>query len=607
MRCTLVLLALLTACARPTPVDNPTAVEQVAPDEPSAELAAFFEEVYQRRLADDPVRQAYLGMHERNDEWTDNSPEARERRLDEARADLEALRARFPMETLNAQDQLSWRLFEYEVAEWEAAWTFREHDYPVNQMFGTHSWIPSFLISIHTVGDADDARAYVARLRGVPALMDELMAGMKRREENGILPPAFVFPRVLEDCGNILTGAPFDDSAEDSALLADFRGKVAALEIEEAEQQALVAEVSAALTEDFAPAYQSLMALLEDQQSRATTDHGVWKFSDGAEFYAHRLQASTTTTMSAEEIHQVGLDEVARIHDEMRAIMATVGFEGDLQAFFEFMRTDEQFYYPNTEEGREAYLADAKGLIDALEARLDEVFLTKPQSRMVVKRVEAWRERSAGKAFYQRGAPDGSRPGNYYANLYDMADMPTYQMEALAYHEGIPGHHMQGSIAMELQGIPEFRKQGGYTAYGEGWGLYSEFLPKEMGLYSDPYSDFGRLAMELWRACRLVVDTGMHHKKWTREEAIDYLAQNTPNPQGDIVKAIERYIVMPGQATAYKIGMIEILRLRESARSRLGERFDVREFHDVVLTSGPVPLSILGENVDAWVDSVLAG
>ena len=238
---------------------------------------------------------------------------------------------------------------------------------------------------------------------------------------------------------------------------------------------------------------------------------------------------------------------------------------------------------------------------------MDEVFLTKPQSRMVVKRVEAWRERSAGKAFYQRGAPDGSRPGNYYANLYDMADMPTYQMEALAYHEGIPGHHMQGSIAMELQGIPEFRKQGGYTAYGEGWGLYSEFLPKEMGLYSDPYSDFGRLAMELWRACRLVVDTGMHHKKWTREEAIDYLAQNTPNPQGDIVKAIERYIVMPGQATAYKIGMIEILRLRESARNRLGERFDVREFHDVVLTSGPVPLSILGENVDAWVDSVLAG
>jgi uncharacterized protein (DUF885 family) len=224
----------------------------------------------------------------------------------------------------------------------------------------------------------------------------------------------------------------------------------------------------------------------------------------------------------------------------------------------------------------------------------------------VVKAVEPFREASPGKAFYNRPAPDGSRPGTYYANLYRMRDMPIYQMEALAYHEGIPGHHMQIAIALELEDVPMFRKWSSYTAYSEGWGLYTEYLPKEYGFYADPYSDFGRLAMELWRACRLVVDTGLHHKRWTREEAIDYLATNSPNPQGDVVKAIERYIVMPGQATAYKIGMIKILELREKAMTALGERFDIREFHDVVLKNGPVPLAVLETLVNEYIASKTA-
>ncbi|TNE86551.1 MAG: DUF885 domain-containing protein [Deltaproteobacteria bacterium] len=597
----LLTLTLLAACPKPAPVETAVEAPAAAPA-PAAnpELAAFFDEVWQARLADDPVRQAYLGMHDRNDEWTDRSPAAEERRLELARTHLAAMRERFDPATLSPQDALSYRLFEHEVTEWEAGWAFREHDYPVNQMFGAHSWIPSFLISIHQVADKQDAEAYIARVRGVPGLIDELIAGMERRESAGVLPPAFVFPRVLDDCRNILDGAPFAEG-EDSALRADFRKKLAGLDLPEDEAAALLADADAAFTDAFGPAYERLIATLEDQQTRATTDDGVWKFADGAAYYAHRLKVSTTTEMSADEIHELGLSEVTRIHEEMRAIMANVGFEGDLQAFFAFMETDPQFLLPDTDEGRAEYLAQATALIDDMESRLDEVFLTKPQSRIEVKRVEPWREQSAGKAFYQRGAPDGSRPGRYYANLYEMADMPTYQMAALAYHEGIPGHHMQGSIAMELTGIPEFRKQGHYTAYGEGWGLYAEFLPKEMGLYADPYSDFGRLAMELWRACRLVVDTGIHHKQWTREQAIAYLDENTPNAEGDIVKAIERYIVMPGQATAYKVGMLEILRLRAHAQQELGEAFDLREFHDVVLTRGPVPLSVLGENVDAWI------
>jgi uncharacterized protein (DUF885 family) len=244
-------------------------------------------------------------------------------------------------------------------------------------------------------------------------------------------------------------------------------------------------------------------------------------------------------------------------------------------------------------------------MIDTMREALPNVFNTFPQADMVVKAVEPFREKAAGKAFYQRPAPDGSRPGVYYANLYRMQDMPLYQMEALAYHEGIPGHHMQLAISQELTGIPKFRKYGGFTAYTEGWGLYSKFLPKEMGFYEDPYSDFGRLAMELWRAARLVVDTGLHEKKWTREDAINYLLENTPNPEGDCRKAIERYIVMPGQATAYKIGMIKILELREDAKARLGDAFDIRDFHDVVLKDGPVPLQILEENVEVWITDQL--
>jgi uncharacterized protein (DUF885 family) len=265
------------------------------------------------------------------------------------------------------------------------------------------------------------------------------------------------------------------------------------------------------------------------------------------------------------------------------------------------MRDDEQFYYPNTDEGKARYLSEATNLIDDMRLKLDEMFITKPKAKLNVKAVEAFREQSAGKAFYQRPSEDGTRSGLYYANLYDMKAMPTYQMEALAYHEGIPGHHMQLAIQQELKDVPKFRKFGGYTAYIEGWGLYSEYLPKEFGAYQDPYSDFGRLAMELWRACRLVVDTGIHSKKWTREKGIAFYSDNTPNAVSDVVKMVERHIVMPSQATAYKIGMLKILELRANAKTKLGDRFNIREYHDQILKYGPLPLNVLEAKVDAWI------
>lgn len=364
----------------------------------------------------------------------------------------------------------------------------------------------------------------------------------------------------------------------------------------------MIKKAKKALVDHVKPAYQKMIETLEDEAQRATTDNGVWKFPKGKEYYQNQLNRYTTTNLSAEEIHKIGLQEIDRIHQEMKSIMKEVGFEGSLQDFFKFMKEDPRFYYEQNEKGKAAYLQKAKAIIDEMRSRLDELFLTLPKAKLKVKPVEAFREKSAGIAFYERPALDGSRPGIYYVNLYDMKAVSKYQMEALAYHEGIPGHHMQIAIAQELKGIPQFRKFGGYGAYIEGWGLYSEYLPKEIGFYKDPYADFGRLAMELWRACRLVVDTGIHHKKWSREEGIEFYKKNTPNAESDCIKMVERHIVMPGQATAYKIGMKKILDLREKSKAALGEDFDMKEFHDVILLDGALPLDILEFKVDRWIE-----
>lgn len=572
----------------------------------SERLNAFFEEVFDRDLARSPMSQTYLGIKDDYDKWDDISDARQDEDLALVRQDLARLRTEFDFAGLGHEDQLSYRIFEYLGERTLEGDRWRRVGYPVNQMFGWQSQIPSFLINMHQVTDAADAKAYVARLNGVSGLMDQVVEDLRLRVEAGVLLPAFVFPKVLRDSRNVITGAPFTDG-DDSPLYADIKAKVAALDLGDEESERLIGAARKALLESVKPAYENLIATLEVQQPRSKGNNGIWAQPDGDAYYAYKLEFYTTTDMTADAIHDFGLQDVARIHDEMRAIMAKTGFDGTLADFFAFMRDDPRFYYPNTEEGREQYLARAKDIVETIKGRLDEVFITKPKADMLVKRVEAFREKSAGKAFYQSPALDGSRPGTYYVNLYDMTQAPIYQMEALAYHEGIPGHHMQIAIKQELQDLPRFRKFAYFGAYTEGWGLYAEKLPKEMGLYEDPYSDFGRLAMEIWRAARLVVDTGLHAKKWTREEAIAYLDENTPNPHADNVRAIERYLVMPGQATSYKIGMTRILGLREKARQELGAAFDIRKFHDVVLRDGALPLSLLEEQVNGWIASVQSG
>jgi uncharacterized protein (DUF885 family) len=477
------------------------------------------------------------------------------------------------------------------------------YNYPLNQMHGMQAEIPAFLINMHQIKDKSDAEAYIARLHGLKDLFAQLEVNLKEREKAGIMPPKFVFDHIISDSENIVKGKPFDTSNVNSTLWEDFTSKIASLELEEDDRKSLEKQAEDALINAVKPAYSSLVVLLKEQKQLATNDDGAWKFPNGLEFYNNALARTTTTKMTADEIHKLGLDEVARIHNEMNVIKDQVGFKGSLQEFFVFMKNDNQFYFPATTEGKKEYMDKATEIINTMKSRLDELFITKPKADIIVKAVEGFREKSAGKAFYQQPALDGSRPGTYYANMYTMKAMPSYQMEALAYHEGIPGHHMQIAIAQELQDVPMFRKLGGYTAYVEGWGLYSEFIPKEMGFYSDPYSDFGRLAMELWRACRLVVDTGIHTKKWTRQKGIDYYVINTPNALSDAVKMVERHIVMPSQATAYKVGMNKIIELRKNAKEKLGAKFNIREFHEVVLSNGAVPLNVLSDLVDEWIAS----
>ena len=605
LRTTISALALslstaLVGCSTTNTEQSQATTAAVQKNQSESEKAnALFEQIFLENVMASPVNQTYLGIKKDYDKWDEISEQADQQDLARNKKNLKEL-ASIDESKLDAQTKLSLKLMKQSLENQVADYQWRFHNYPVNQMYGVHSTTPSFLINQHQITDVKDAQAYISRLNGIKQRFEQLETALKVRADKGIIAPKFVFNYVISDSENLLKGQPFT-KGNDSVLWADFKKKVAKLKLEKSQEHSLLTDAKKALLDNVGPAYTKFIAYTKTLQQQADTRDGVWKLPQGEAFYNNALARTTTTDMTSNEIHELGLSEVARIHGEMRQIMHKVGYKGTLQEFFKFMRDDAQFYYPNTEEGRQKYLKEATALIDNMTSRLDEVFKIKPKAPLIVKRVEAFREKSAGKAFYNQPAPDGSRPGMYYANLYDMKAMPIYQMEALAYHEGNPGHHMQIAIAQELEGVPNFRKYGRYTAYVEGWGLYSEFFPKEMGLYQDPYSDFGRLAMELWRACRLVVDTGIHEKKWTREQGIEYYTSNTPNAVSDAVKMVERHIVMPSQATAYKIGMLKILELRNKAQQQLGDKFDIRDFHTLILKNGPLPLDVLEQKVENWV------
>ena len=589
------------------------AQQPAAPSDDTARINAWFEKKYEEQLAFSPIQQTFLGR--KSAAIDDMSLAAQDKQLAWQRASVAEMKQSFDYAKLSPEAQTSYDLWIYQLQQAEAALPFRANAYVFDQMSAIHAFFPQLLVAFHRVDDASDMEAYVARIRESGRAVRQLIEISKRNVVSGVRPPRFAFDFVIDESTKIITGAPFDESGTDSAVWADVKAKVADLQkkgaLDEAKGKALVEEARAALTGPFRGAYQDLIAWQkEDRLNAPEKTSGVGSLPNGAAYYRERLANQTTTTLTADEIHQIGLDEVARLRREMDTIRAEVGFTGDLQAFFAELRDkkdDARYYYPDTDEGRAAYIKDATAAIDRIKAVLPKYFGILPKADLVVKRVEPFREQPGAAQHYFPSTPDGSRPGVYYAHLSDMKAMPKAELEVIAYHEGLPGHHMQVAIAQELTAIPTFRRQGIFTPYAEGWGLYAEWLAREMpGTYQDPYSRFGRLGSEMWRAIRLVVDTGLHAKGWSEEQAVQYFLANSATTEAQARSEVRRYMVTPGQATAYKIGMLKIQELRRKAEAALGERFDIRAFHDTVLGGGSMPLTMLEQRIDRWIAAVHA-
>ena len=574
-------------------------------------LNQWFDEKFEEELAFSPLRQTALGRKTDYDKIDDLSLEAQQEQVRWWQRAVAEMEANFDYEALDDQAKLSWDMFVFRKNQAESALKYADHAYILEQMDGPHTRIPNLVLAQHKVEIESDMQAFIARLGGIGQAMDQSLVRAKANAEAGVRPPRFAYDTVIEESQGLISGAPFDDG-EPSAFWEATEERLGTLveagTITEERAEELREEARSVLIDQLAPAYQRVIDwMTEDRVNTDEVAQGVSALPKGDEFYAFKLNQMTTTDLTADEIHELGLSEVERIRAEMEAIKDKTGFEGSLQEFFVFTRTDDQFFFPDNEAGAQMYIDRAEMHINELTERLPEFFGQLPKAPLVVRRVEAFREQDGAAQHYQSGTPDGSRPGVYYAHLSDMTAMPIPPLEAIAYHEGNPGHHMQVSIAQETEGVPKFRAYGEYIpAFGEGWGLYSEALAKEMGGYEDPYSDFGRLQSEMWRAIRLVVDTGIHAKGWTEDEAVQYCLENSPNPETVARSEVRRYFVLPGQATSYKIGMIRIQELREKARQELGENFDVRGFHDTVLGSGDVPLPILEKQVDNWIASVKA-
>src|SRR5713101_8077239 len=568
-------------------------------------LNLFYDKVFAEVLCDHSELLSMLGLVEQfgitshNGKLDDESPEHQKREFDRWKRDLTQLR-QYPLDRQSQSQELSTHVLDWFLKMQIEGEKWQWHNYPVNQLFGVQNQFPSFMANTHRLLNRKDCEYYLMRLDALPKKFDQLIDDLKVREEKQILPPRFVVEEVLKEMTDFI-GTP----ASENILATSFKTRAAKIDkltgAQRADFQTLVeTEISSKVY----PAYQKLIDYFRGILPKTTTDDGVWKLSDGDAYYAYQLRQNTTTALKPDEVHELGLREVARIEGEMRTILDANGFAGQpIGEAMDKLAKDPRFLYPNDDKGRADALAEYSRLItQATDRSSKQLFLTTPRAKIEVRRVPEFKEATAPGAYYDFAAMDGTRPGIFFANLRDMNEVPKWSMPTLAYHEGVPGHHWQISTAEELKAVPQFRKVIPFTAYMEGWALYCEWLAKQAGWYdNDPFGDLGRLRDELFRAVRLVVDTGIHAKHWTREQAIAYMREKTGMGEKEVKSEIERYIVAPGQACAYKIGMLKIQELRVRAQKELGEKFDQREFHDAVLKNGALPLEILEEQVNDYI------
>ena len=576
----------------------------------NARLNTWFDERYDEQLDFSPQTKTRLGDKSDYGFLNDYSIAGADQQLRWRRQSVAAMQAEFDYSLLTEDGKLSYDMWNYALDRADAGIPFRQHGYIFGRG-GPHAALPNFLINYHRVDDASDIEAYLSRLGELDRVFGELLDRARSASKAGIRQPAFAYDFAITEIDRVTSGVPFNtnDGSPNSPIWTDIQGKIEALVesdlISSDQAQEYIVQAQGILVGEVMSSYQEILAWLEQDKAFASeTSQGVWALPDGENYYNYRLAQMTTLEFTADEIHEIGLAEVARLHLAMEKIKTAVDFEGSLQDFFVFMREDDRFYFPNTDEGRQDYLNLNNEYLDAITLKLPDYFGRLPKAQLEVRRVEYFREQTGAAQHYASGTPDGSRSGVFYSHMSDMSTLPTFQIEDVAYHEGSPGHHMQISIQQELTGVPRFRTQYRTTAYTEGWGLYAEWLAKEMGAFEDPYSDFGRLSGELWRAIRLVVDTGIHAQQWGEERAVQYFIDNSAQAEGAIRSEIQRYITGPGQATAYKIGMMKFQELRLNAESALGNNFDIRTFHDVVLGVGALPMPLLESRVDRWVEEV---
>jgi uncharacterized protein (DUF885 family) len=543
-----------------------------------------------------------MGINGHNAHLDDVHPD----RTDELFAEMTAFREglhEYDDDSLDASQRLTKDIALYLTAMVEDAKAYRYHNYPANQMAGIQSAFPSFMDSSHQVRTMEDAEHYLSRMSELPRKHEQYLLGLKTRESRDIIPPRFVIERILEQMRDFVA-----TPAQENILYTSLAEKLEEAEkIDGAQAADVLQRVEASIVENVYPAFDLFINYFGELEAKAGDDHGLWHLPDGDAAYRLALRFFTTTSYTADEIHEIGLAEVDRIQAEILEILKVEGIDvgPGFTAAMEAYSASPDFYYEDSDEGRQQILDDYQAILDELNAGLDDAFNLRPDAGVEVVRVPEFKEKTASGAYYQQPSLDGTRPGRFYANLYDIKATPKYGMRTLAVHEGIPGHHFQIAIALELEGVPLIRRFGFFTAYIEGWALYAERVAWELGLMPTHADNIGRLIAELFRAVRLVVDTGIHQRRWTREEAIEYMLANTGMAESDVVSEVERYIVMPGQATAYKVGMMKILELRQKAMDELGDRFDLRDFHDVVLKNGAVPLDILEQIVDDYITSAV--
>jgi uncharacterized protein (DUF885 family) len=568
-------------------------------------VGIFFERVFIQFVLEDPEAISSLGVFEQlgykgfDGMLTDVSP-AHERKLAKmARDDLKTLHG-YDRASLSASHQLSFDVLEWFLQDLVEGQRWLFHDYPVNQLFGVQSSTPDFMVQIHPIGGRRDVDNYIRRLGAFETKFSGLLDGLRLREANGVVPPKFVIERVLAEMRAFVAIPP-----RGNILYTNLRDKMQHLGVIPAADRArLLGEAAKSIQDKVYPAYGQLIDYFVALQPKVTEDYGVWRLPEGDGYYDHLIRSHTTTSLNAEEVHNIGLAEVARIEKELDAVLRSQGLpDGTIAERVTRLNANGRLQYSNDEVGRAACLADYQRYIDQMVRGLAPDFAAPPHFNTKVQRVPQFKESTAPGAYADTGSLDGARPGVFYVNLRDMRDIWKYQMRTLAYHEAVPGHQLQGAIAQRLTDVPTFRKILPFSAYDEGWAVYAERLGWEMGFENDPLDNFGRLQSEMFRAVRLVVDTGIHRKHWTRAQAIAYMQEKTGMARGEVVNEIERYFVIPGQALAYKIGMLKILELRARAQAQLGAAFDIRQFHAVVLGSGSLPLSILQKQVDTWVSA----